>query len=190
MGRDGSFVQSLLLAMFVFGASPSLHAVEYTEVNSAASTISFTYKQMGSGVYGTFRKFAGDFDFNTSHLENANAKLTIDLDSIDAGSDDANTELQKPAWFDTRSYPVATFESIRIKDLGNNRYRFTGNLTLRGITREVDVPVLLRDEDGIGIFVGELILRRNDFKIGDGEWADSFVSNEINIQFRMVAPQR
>ncbi|MNL27378.1 hypothetical protein D3C87_1489670 [compost metagenome] len=98
--------------------------------------------------------------------------------------------MQKPAWFDTSSYPVATFESIRIKDLGNHRYRFTGNLTLRGLTREVDVPVLLKAEGGIGIFVGELTLKRNDFKIGEGEWADSFVSNEINIQFRMVAPQR
>ncbi|MGY2185208.1 hypothetical protein D3C81_103460 [compost metagenome] len=180
----------VLVAALVLGISPSIHAVEYTDVNPTASTISFTYSQMGSGMYGTFRKFAGDFDFDTTHPETANAKLTIDLDSIDAGSEDANTELQKPAWFDTSSYPVATFESIRIKDLGNHRYRFTGNLTLRGLTREVDVPVLLKAEGGIGIFVGELTLKRNDFKIGEGEWADSFVSNEINIQFRMVAPQR
>ncbi|MNH43034.1 YceI-like domain protein [compost metagenome] len=66
----------------------------------------------------------------------------------------------------------------------------SGNLTLRGLTRGVDVPVLLKAEDGIGIFVGELTLNRNDFRIGEGEWADSVVSNEINIQFRMVAPQR
>jgi polyisoprenoid-binding protein YceI len=181
---------STLFAMLALGVSAQAGAVEYADVNLNASTISFTYNQTGSRVYGTFSKFAGNLDFDTAHPEAAHASLTIDLASIDAGSDDANTELQKPAWFDTASYPQATFESTRVKDLANDRYLISGNLTLRGLTRGVDVPVLLKAEDGIGIFVGELTLNRNDFRIGEGEWADSVVSNEINIQFRMVAPQR
>jgi polyisoprenoid-binding protein YceI len=52
------------------------------------------------------------------------------------------------------------------------------------------VPVVLKAENAIGIFNGELTLERDDFNIGEGEWADSVVSNEINIRFRMVAPQR
>ena len=116
--------------------------------------------------------------------------MSIDLDSIDAGSSDANEELKKSSWFDTATFPVATFESTGVKDLGNNRYQITGHLTLRGITREVVVPVLLKSENEIGIFDGELTLERDNFKIGEGEWADSVVSNEINIRFRMVAPQR
>lgn len=179
-----------LVAFCVIGVLPGAHAVEYTDVNPTASTISFTYNQMGSRVYGTFGKFEGVLDFDTSHPEAAHAKLTIELDSIDAGSSDANEELQKPAWFNTESYPVATFESTKFKDLGNNRYQITGNLTLRGLTREVAVPVLLKSENAIGIFDGELTLERGDFKIGDGEWANSVVSNQINIRFRMVAPQR
>ncbi|MNF93535.1 hypothetical protein D3C85_1182290 [compost metagenome] len=85
---------------------------------------------------------------------------------------------------------MATFESTSVKALGNNRYTITGKLSLRGLTREVSVPVLLKSESSIGIFEGQLVLKRNDFKIGEGEWADSMVSNEINIRFRMVAPQR
>ncbi|MNI82144.1 hypothetical protein D3C73_1388250 [compost metagenome] len=50
--------------------------------------------------------------------------------------------------------------------------------------------MLLKSENEIGIFDGELTLERDNFKIGEGEWADSVVSNEINIRFRMVAPQR
>lgn len=181
---------SSLVALLALGVPAQAGAVEYSDVNPKASTISFTYNQTGSRVYGTFSKFVGDLDFDTAHPEAARANLTIDLASIDAGSEDANAELQKPAWFDTASYPQATFESTRVKNLANDRYLITGNLTLRGLTRKVDVPVLLKAEGGIGIFVGELTLKRNDFKIGEGEWADSFVSNDINIQFRMVAPQR
>ena len=178
-----------LAVTFTLGSSPGADAAEYTNVNPGASTISFTYNQMGSKVYGTFGKFVGTLDFDTEHPEAARAKLTIDLDSIDAGSEDANTELQKPAWFDTTAYPVAIFESTRIKDLGNNRYQFIGNLTLRGLTKEVTVPVLLKSERTIGIFDADLLLKRSDFNVGAGEWSDSFVSDDIDIRLRIVTPE-
>lgn len=179
-----------LACTIAFGLVPFAEAVEYNKVNTRASTLSFTYEQMGSRAYGTFGKFEANIDFDTENPGAAHATLTIDLKSIDAGSSDANTELQKPAWFDTATYPVATFKSTSIKALGNNRYTITGKLSLRGLTREVSVPVLLKSESSIGIFDGDLVLKRDDFKMGEGEWADSVVSNEINIRFRMVAPQR
>ncbi|WP_247257242.1 YceI family protein [Pseudomonas moorei] len=179
-----------LAGTLALGAVPAAQAVEYSDVNTTASTISFTYQQMGSRNYGTFSKFEARLNFDTDNPAAAYAALRIDLNSIDAGSSDANTELQKIAWFNTQTYPVATFESTAVTDLGDNRYIFTGNLSLRGHTREVNVPVRLKSENAIGIFDGELTLKRDDFKMGEGEWADSVVSNEINIRFRMVAPQR
>ncbi|WPN45330.1 MULTISPECIES: YceI family protein [unclassified Pseudomonas] len=179
-----------LAGVATLGVVPRADAVEYTAVNNTASTISFTYQQMGSKVYGTFGKFEGQIEFDTQNPAVAHAALTIDLASIDIDSSDAKTELQKPAWFDTQNFPKAVFESTAIQDLGNDRYTFTGNLTLRGQTRQVIVPVVLKSENAIGIFDGELILKRDDFKMGEGEWADSMVSNDINIRFRMVAPQR
>ncbi|MNY65548.1 hypothetical protein D3C86_2028320 [compost metagenome] len=98
--------------------------------------------------------------------------------------------MQKPAWFDTASYPVATFESSGVNALSNDRYLITGKLTLRGITRVVEVPVQLKTDNAIGIFDGQLTVKRSDFNIGEGEWADGVVSNDINIRFRMVAPQQ
>jgi polyisoprenoid-binding protein YceI len=181
---------AVLVAALAFGALPCVQAAEYTQVNETASTISFTYKQFSSRVYGTFGKFEATLDFDTAKPSAAHAALTIQLDSIDAGSSDANSELQKPAWFDTATYPVATFVSTGVKVLGNNHYSITGKLTLRGITHVVEVPVLLKSVNAIGIFDGQLTLKRSDFKIGEGEWADSVVSDKIHIRFRMVAPQR
>lgn len=179
-----------MLAILTIGALPCAHAVEYTRVNTTASKISFTYNQFGSRAYGTFGKFDATLDFDTKKPEAAHAMLTIDLASIDAGSSDANTELQKPAWFNTADYPVATFESTGVKALGNRRYLITGKLTLRGLTRVLQVPVQLKPERAIGIFDGDIILKRSDFKIGEGEWGDTVVSNDIHIRFRIVAPER
>ena len=181
---------TLLAALFAAGVQPVSEAAQYADVNTTASTISFTFDQMGASVYGTFSRFEGSLYFDTVRPESAHARLIIELDSIDAGSSDANSELKKTAWFDTAVYPQAIFESNGAKDLGNNRYQITGHLTLRGQTREVVVPVLLKVEDAIGIFDGQLTLKRSDFNIGEGEFASGVVSDDINIRFRMVAPQR
>ncbi|WP_447786100.1 YceI family protein [Pseudomonas germanica] len=165
-------------------------AVEYTRVNTTASQISFTYNQMGSLMYGTFGKFEATLDFDTDNLANARTTLHIDLNSIDAGSEDANTELVKPAWFDTEKFPVAVFESRRFTRLAERRYLIDGQLTLKGITREVQVPVELKPGSAIGIFDGDLILKRDEFGLGAGEWADSVVSKDIAIKFKVVAPQQ
>lgn len=85
---------------------------------------------------------------------------------------------------------MATFESTDVKALGDNKYTIIGKLTLRGVTRDVAVPVLLKAENTIGIFDGELTLKRSDFKIGEGEYADTMVSDDINIRFKMVTPQQ
>jgi len=96
----------------------------------------------------------------------------------------------KPAWFDTQRFPVAVFESSRFTRVTGNHYLIAGQLTLKGITREVQVPVELKPDSSIGIFDGELVLKRDQFGLGAGEWADTVVSNDIAIKFKVVAPQQ
>ncbi|UVJ42306.1 YceI family protein [Pseudomonas sp. LS1212] len=178
-----------LVAALTLGASAWAHAVEYKRVNPTASQIAFTYTLMGARVYGTFGKFQAKLDFDSANPTAASAELTIELDSIDAGDSEANSELQKPAWFNTAVYPVATFESSSVKVLADNRYEVAGKLSLKGLTRNVRAQVTLKPQSAIGVFSGEFILKRADFKVGEGEWADyGIISNDINIKFRVVAP--
>ncbi|MDB6143090.1 MAG: hypothetical protein JWP80_2134 [Pseudomonas sp.] len=183
------FLYSAALGVaLMLGCLSSASAVEYKKVNAAASQIAFTYTQMGQRVYGRFNTFDAKIDFDPSAPAAAHAELTIQLDSIDAGSSDANDELQKPGWFDPTNYPVATFESSSVKALDNNRYEITGTLALKGSTHDVSALMTLKPESSIGVFDGEFILNRSDFKIGEGEWADGMISNDIHIKFRVVAP--
>ncbi|SEN55941.1 Polyisoprenoid-binding protein YceI [Pseudomonas sp. ok272] len=180
-----------IAGLLALGCMTGAYSAQYHQVNAGASQISFTYDQMGQRVYGTFGQFSATLDFDTMHPEAAHAGLVIELASIDAGSEDANGQLQEPGWFNSAVYPQARFESSRVKALGDNRYEVVGQLSLKGITREVRVPVSLSPESGIGVFSGELTLNRADFDVGKGEWAgDSVVSNEIAIKFRVVAPQQ
>jgi polyisoprenoid-binding protein YceI len=165
-------IRLLLAAACSLCVISAAQAVEYTRVNTTASQISFTYNQMGSPMYGTFGKFEATLDFDTDNLANA------------------NIELVKPAWFDTEKFPVAVFESRRFTQVAERRYLIDGQLTLKGITREVQVPVELKPGSDIGIFDGDLVLKRDEFGLGAGEWADTVVSKDIAIKFKVVAPQQ
>lgn len=181
----------ILAVALVLGCIANAQAVEYKDVNPTASQISFTYEQLGQRVYGTFAQFEGTLTFDTRKPEAGHALLKIQLASINAGSDEANDTLQRASWFDTATFPVGVYESTRVEALGDNHFKISGNLTIKGTTRPVDVQVLLKEQGGIGVFDGEFILNRGDFKIGEGEWAgNSVVSNDIHIKFKMVAPQR
>ncbi|MCY1426362.1 hypothetical protein D3C76_852290 [compost metagenome] len=180
---------AVLAAMLLLGSVTCAHAVQYKNVNATASQIAFTYTQMGARVYGTFGQFQATIDFDSSNPSAAHASLVIELASIDAGDKDANLELQKPGWFNTAVYPQARFESSSVTPVADNLYEVSGQLQLKGQTREVSAQIALSPDNDIGVFNGEFILKRGDFGIGDGEWGDyGIISNDIHIKFRVVAP--
>lgn len=82
-GERGMKRGILLLAL---GCIANAQAVEYTDVNPAASQISFTYQQLGQRVYGTFGQFEGTLTFDTQRPETGHALLKIQLASINAGA--------------------------------------------------------------------------------------------------------
>jgi polyisoprenoid-binding protein YceI len=85
-------------------------------------------------------------------------------------------------------FPVAHFASASIRDVGGNRYEVAGKLTLKGITRDCTVPITVRtDAAGNRIAEGTFAIRRLDYKVGEGEWADTAtVDNDILVHVRMT----
>ena len=164
-------------------------AVEYTQVQLTKSSLSFVSKQMNVPVEGQFKSFRSKLAFDPAKPAAARAELEIDLASIDAGSKDANDEVASRAWFNTKEFPVAKFVSTSVKPLGGNRFEVAGKMTIKGRTQDLTTPVTLRPEGkGSAVLEGSLVLRRADYAIGDGMWADfGTVANEVQVSFRLVA---
>jgi len=152
------------------------------------SDIRIITKQMGANVEGRFRNWKANVVFKPQALASSKAELDIELASIDFASTEFEDEVRGATWFDTSKFPVARFASTSIKDLGGGRYEMAGQLTLKGITRDVAVPVTVRaDAAGNRLAEGRLTLKRLDYKIGDGLWADTdMVANEVVIAVRMM----
>jgi polyisoprenoid-binding protein YceI len=177
-----------LLVLLAALAAPMAHAVEYRTVLPRQSAISFEFRQMGVPVKGGFQRFTTQMQFDPAKPEAASARIEIDLASIDAGSSEANEESAGRLWFNRSVYPQAQFVSSQIRSLGNNRYEMRGTLTLKGVSRGMVVPLTFNPGKNAATFDGAFILKRLDFGIGEGMWADvATVANEVRVTFRIAA---
>ncbi len=168
--------------------APAAFATEYTRMQPEQSSIAFAYRQMGVSMDGRFKSFAGQLSFDPAQPDKARAVLDVDLASIDTGSAENDDEVAGKDWFDTAAFPKAHFEASTVKALGGERYEVTGKLSIKGVSREVQVPATFSAQNGVGVFAGSFTLRRGDYAIGQGEWAAfDVVANEIQVSFRLVA---
>ncbi|MDD2701221.1 MAG: YceI family protein [Sideroxydans sp.] len=176
-----------LAATFLLMAVGVAHGMEFRQVLTNDSEVSFAYAQMGVPLDGKFGKFDAQLSFDPAKLDKAQAKIVIDIASIDTGSDEANEEVVGKPWFDTANHPTATFVASGLQSLGGNRYQASGKLSIKGRTQDVIVPVTFSSAGARGQFDGSLDIKRLDFAIGEGIWSDvGTVANEIQIKFHFV----
>ena len=104
------------------------------------------------------------------------------------GDADTTKELKKPEWFNYAKFPTATFRSTAIKSTGPRTLEVAGNLSIKGQEKAVLVPVtLLPGASGVTTAQGSFNIKRVDFKIGEGDWADvSIVANDVTVKFKLA----
>jgi polyisoprenoid-binding protein YceI len=154
------------------------------------SAISFTSKQMGVNVEGSFKKFDAQVAFDPKKPDGGKISFTIDLTSVDIGDASTMAELKKPGWFDSARVPAATFTSTGAKAVGPGKFEFTGNLSIKGISKPVTVPITLTQQSaaaGQTQADGSFVIKRLEYKIGDGDWNDvSLVANDVQVKVRLM----
>lgn len=181
-----SFALLLSLAALCLAAPPA----GAQDVLVDKSEIRFVAKQLGVNVEGRFRKWKANVVFLPADLAKSKAEFDIDLASVDLASEDSEKEIRDRLWFDTAKFPVAHFASTSIRDLGGDKYEIAGALTIKGMKQDVVVPIAVK-KDAAGNRVGEgsFNLKRLDYNIGTGMWADTkTVNNEVFVRIRIVLP--
>ena len=154
---------------------------------AAQSEIAFTSKQMGVPVEGRFRTFDAQVSFDPKKPEAAKIAFTIDLGSVALGVAETEAEIARPDWFDTKKFPQATFQSTSVKAVGAGKYDVAGSLTIKGASQNVVVPVALAQAGASTTATGSFVIKRLDFRIGDGDWKDtSMVANDVQVRFRLA----
>ncbi len=153
----------------------------------AQSSIDFTIRQMGVPVQGHFRQFGAQVAFDPARVQDSRIVLTIDIASATMGSRETDAEMPKAEWFHTARFPQATFRSSTVKALDKNRLEVAGTLSIKGVARDVVVPVTLAQSGAVTTATGTLALARLAYQIGTNEWADtSMVADEVQVRFKLA----
>ena len=107
-------------------------------IDLAHSAIHFSVRHMVvSKTRGRFGKFGGQLSFDPKNPTAASVQVTIEPASLDSADVQRDTHLRSADFFDVEKFPQASFKSTKIQDLGSDKYRVTGDLTIRGVTRPV-----------------------------------------------------
>lgn len=176
------FAVGFLAAGFAFAGAYKL--------DTAHTQIQFKVKHLGiSTVTGKFNEFDGSFDLDPNNLSSLKANATIRTASIDTANSGRDDHLRSPDFFDAETHPDIKFVSTKVEDLGDEKLRVHGDLTIRGVTK----PIVLEGEftgavDFMGThragFTAAGKINRKDFGVSWNKVLDTgglVVSDEVVI---------
>jgi polyisoprenoid-binding protein YceI len=174
------FISSAVL--FLAGTAFTIQAILNWQIDSANAKVKFEMK----GTKGMFTGVKGDIKFDADSLTASYINCTIDISTINTGSDGRDKHLRSPDFFDAAKYPVATFRSSKIEKDGAG-FKATGDLTIRQVTKPVIITFTFDNNNGKGVFKGAAVFYRNDYGIGEaaiGHWGVT-EPEPVNISFEI-----
>ena len=106
------------------------------------SEILFKVKHlMITNVKGEFRKFIGEVVTEGDTFNATSIRATLNANSIYTNEESRDTHLRSADFFDVENHPEITFEGTSLKQVKDDKWELIGNLTIRGISREVKFDV-------------------------------------------------
>ena len=110
-------------------------------IDKTHSEAVFQVRHLVTRVRGRFTDLGGTIAFDEGSPERSTVSFAIQAASIDTGTLDRDAHLRSEDFFHVEKHPVMTFVSTGITPLGGNAYDVTGELTLRGVTKRITLPV-------------------------------------------------
>lgn len=176
----------LLLSLTV-GAALSVaapaNAADYVQASGA---LSFASQYQGEVFTGQFPGFRTTLSFDPAAPKAAKLDVLIPLAGASTKNGDRDSTLQSADFFNVGKFAQARYTANGFRSLGGNKYAADGTLTLRGVSK----PVTLTFTWAPGakpVLVGKATVKRLDFGVGGGDWADtSLIPNDVAISTRVT----
>ncbi len=123
-------------------ALPSLAATSTWNIDPFHTNAQFLVRHLGiSNVQGEFTKISGTVTLDDADVTKSSVSATIDVTSIDTRVSRRDDDLKSDGFFDADKFPTMTFQSTKIVKSGDGTLKMTGNLTIKGVTKEVTFDV-------------------------------------------------
>jgi polyisoprenoid-binding protein YceI len=133
---------------------------------------------------GYFTKFTGELAIDEASNTLTAATLGIDTPSLVTEIDRLTRHLHSADFFDVREYPKATFalKKVEAEDAARGRYKLTGDLTIREVTKPIVFPATLRVTDAGATLTSNFKIKRSEFGMTFGpDRVDDEVSLAVTV---------
>ena len=151
----------------------------------ADSKVKFVIKNFGISTGGTFEGLQGTINFDPNNLSGSSFDVSVDASTIDTDIASRDNHLRKSEYFDVKTHPRITFRSTKITRSNNAEYMFVfGNITIKGVTKEINFPFKATPKDGGYVFEGDFKLNRRDFGVGGKSVS---LSDELTVELKVFA---
>jgi polyisoprenoid-binding protein YceI len=183
-------VTTVALALLL--ALPALAAAAATtyNVDPVHSTVGFKVRHFVTSVPGRFNDFAGTIVYDPENPAASKVEFTVQAASLDTRNERRDGHLKSADFFDVEKHPTLTFKSKKVSGSGD-ALQLTGDLTIRGVTKEVTVPVEVLGTMGAKAgFATEFKIDRTDFGVAwnrAAEGGGSILGDEVTIRIDVEA---
>ncbi len=188
---------SALMGAFLFAAAftPSSvnNATEWV-IDASHSKIGFEIRHFFTPVPGSFDSYDAIVYFSPDNLENSSINVTIDVNSINTANERRDGHLLSKDFFNAEQWGTIRFTSSEIKSAGGNDFIAVGELTIRDVTKSIELPFTLlgvmshpfREGTKVAGITSDLKINRNDYGVGTGDWAaTAVVGDEVTIDLNL-----
>ncbi len=174
-------------------AGQALAAEYVVDTEGQHAFIQFKINHLGySYILGNFEEFEGRFYYDPEDLGASSVEMEVQVNSLNSNHAERDRHFLSDDFLSAGDYPTATFVSTGFEPTGDNEGVLTGELTLKGETREIEMPVTLvgEGEDPWGSyragFEGSTMLTLADFGIDMSDFPEVMEELELYVTFEGV----
>jgi len=155
-------------ALGLVASSTCAQGVPVFEINHADSSAKFNVKA-SVAIAGTFDKWDASLTFTSPDLATAVLDIKIQAASVNTGSDMKDGKLKSKDFFDVEHDPLITFHSTKVTQTGPNTFEFSGDFTIRGVTKPETLTFTVTGKGtGAGEIAGTMAFDRKDYGMNSG----------------------
>jgi polyisoprenoid-binding protein YceI len=179
----------VLLAILMLVAAQVFAADEFT-IDPVHSSANFAVKHLTIGtVHGRFNDLSGKIVYDEKDLSKSSVLAVIKAASVNTDNQTRDKDLRSANFFETDKYPEIRFQSTKVEKIGD-QLQVTGNLTMKGVTRQITLPVTIekaevKGKTRIGIETRTTV-NRFDYNISFDS-TGATVGKEIKIDINVEA---
>lgn len=169
-------------------------------VDKSHSEVGFDVRHFFSKVHGRFNSFTGKIVFDEKTPANISVEASADANSIWTDNERRDGHLKGADFFDVEKFPTVSFRSTKVVAAGKNKYKITGDFTMRGVTKPVTFDAEFLGAGAVGVggqswgtkagFTATAVINRKDFGVSWNKTLDNggaMLADEVTIVLNIEA---